>query len=942
GHVAGGDWVINVTGSPTSTPYGGRKTNGMVITDPLTVLYNGPREYIAQATNHIYDNDGTYTWPVVDLIITMIFDKVSKEVILYKDVKTTIDKLNLWGKLDVQLSDREEYDMGSASSDNAYSSYAHFYEEAGWTSMTPSWSIAQNLTADNIEHQVGSTGTVNLDGSETFTLNPPNGYPVSEDYMKVYVNGVFQVPSLYTVSYGPTTYVTLITAPSSSSIVQFNYKYVFKSTTQVLDGVSAATSTVSTASDPSLPSWANEYDYAQVISSDNQYVAWAAFWPPTSSQTVDGIENFLQPLYNVHTDTLSSAPKRSPLIIGQWDVAMDPSTFPMFRAVEVKGICNDHNAQDPQETLSTYRGTQLDIEAQYQLDSVFAPYNLREAITENLNTWVDYYTVTANDILRGYLYVDLSHSPVHYVYPWETYDSQSERVLVNGVLQYPSRSVAANELDTSPTYQTPTYELYTEDGVGYIYFPDSTIFTKGDVIKVIYATETCNYESGFSVTSNTLTPGGENSSFDFGSNTYWPIDAWSWVDYLNVQHDITIKEFDGSITPPDSTPTGNTTWTYYKLMDWEAKDFTVFKEDTTSLEISAYDFSADTVEANGTVPGYDMTIQLQDFRIKWQITGPEGTWFNDLLDVMVSKWDFNVYIYVYVNYVVPPTGSPYYTTTATLSFEPKYGSTLYKEEIPGSYTWGIVGSNAKSVDSAGLSMISAALKDKEVEYGVAGADINATDPTLQMPYVFSKMSTGTSTLWSPYYYSTTDLRTGLRDDWDPAGTDTQISRANLVGSGGPLVNMLAYYGNDFTSAFYGISQFTPYGPWNGAIVALSCWSDYDKAFFTSASVGYAVISTFEDLNGTTGLLVYGVWGRDTYYAASYFYQDLIQEFQSFPWGATSIVLQITYNTTTLKPKAFSVVEVLGTISETGIDSTCWPPYVWGVSTPIKGGIHPDP
>jgi hypothetical protein len=933
GHVAGGDWIINVTGTPTSMPFGGRKTNGMVITDAMQVLYDGPREYIAQSTNHIYDNDGTTQWPVVDLIITMIFNKVSKQVILYKDVKTTIDKLNLWGKLNVQLSDREEYDLGP---DPNHASYAHFYEEQGWTSYTPSWSIAQNLTTDYIETQLGKNYVEqDLDGSTWYLLHPYNDYPVSTDYMKVYINGVFQDPSLgsYTVQYGTSTYVIFPSPLPDTAVIKFYYKYVFKGPCYygMLDGASPS----ATVDGSRVPTWAHEYDYAQVISSDNLYVAWAAMWPPTSSHTVDGILNFLQPFYSTRTDILSSAPKRSPLIVGQWDIAMDPATFPMFRGVEVKGICNYHDAQDPQEGSGEYRGTTLDIEAQYQLDSVFTPYDLKSAITKNLNTWVDYWTVTANELLEypTYFPIPLVHSPVHDVYPWETYDSQSERVFLNGVLQYPDRNLVG---------QTSTYELYLDtDGTGYVVFYTSDL-SKGDVIKIIYATDVCNYAGGFTIYSTIQYPTVETTgSFDFSGSYNW-LSSLSWTDALHVNHDLSIRDFDGSFTPPVSLPAGNTTWTYTGQMIGEAKDFTVFKEDTTTLEIGAEDFSANMEAANPS--GNSMQIGVNDFRIKWEITGPYGSLFTDLLDVMMSIKKFYINFAVTIGYVIPNTGNPYFNATASINFEPAYGDTLYKEKIPGRYEWGIVGTKSQPVDSAGLSLISAALKDKEVEYGTAGSDINATDPTLQMPWIFSKMSTGTSTPWSPYYYSATDSRTGLKDDWDPVGYDWQIAGANLVASGGPLANMLSYYGNDFATTFYGISQFTQYGPWNGAIVSVPCWnSTANKAYFTSAKYGYATISTFEDINGTTGLLVWGVWGRDTYYAAQWFYQDLIQEFQSFPCGATSIVLQITYNTTTLKPKAFNVVEVLGTISETGIVSEQgWQPYVWGVTTPIKGGIHPDP
>jgi hypothetical protein len=65
-------------------------------------------------------------------------------------------------------------------------------------------------------------------------------------------------------------------------------------------------------------------------------------------------------------------------------------------------------------------------------------------------------------------------------------------------------------------------------------------------------------------------------------------------------------------------------------------------------------------------------------------------------------------------------------------------------------------------------------------------------------------------------------------------------------------------------------------------------------------------------------MVWGNWGRDTYYASQWFWQDGVQELQSAPRGATSLVIKISYNSTTegYKPTSFSVAEVLGTISET--------------------------
>ncbi len=424
GYTAGGDWQSVTT--PSGAPHGGRKTNGVCVTDAMKVLYDGPRLFVAQSVTHIFDKEGSTSWPVVDLTITMIFTKVDKQVILYKDVKITIPKMHIWGKLDVQLSNREEYDLGSSP---GYASYAHFYEEYGITSYTSDWHMADNLLRDRIEHQVG-------DGEDKiFYLSIPYDLPLAADYMKVYIDGVFVDPSVspapYTVNWAAGT-VTFNTAPADGADVMFNYKYIFKEP-GIRDGGLSATD--------SVPSWDHYYDVAQVISADGLYVAWSAMWPPTSDHTVDGILRFLEPLIEISENDMSSEPKQSPLIIGEWDFLLDHATMPMFRGVEVKGIANNHNGDDEQ------RGGYpiIDTEVQYWLDKVFLPWDLNSAVDKKLNTWVQYYTVTEEDYEymtthpAYYFYIPLERSPVHYAYWWEGYNVNAERVFLNGTLLYPDR-----------------------------------------------------------------------------------------------------------------------------------------------------------------------------------------------------------------------------------------------------------------------------------------------------------------------------------------------------------------------------------------------------------------------------------------------------------------------------------------------------------------------
>jgi hypothetical protein len=260
----------------------------------------------------------------------------------------------------------------------------------------------------------------------------------------------------------------------------------------------------------------------------------------------------------------------------------------------------------------------------------------------------------------------------------------------------------------------------------------------------------------------------------------------------------------------------------------------------------------------------------------------------------------------------------------------------------GRYEWTVVGRDAVSVDSAGAALVTAAFKNKQVEIGLAGAEMYAPlvsgDATLQMPWVMSNMTAGN--VKASYYYSGTDFRTALRDDWCKAGTasydEWPIASSNMIGVGGAYANLLAYYGNDFTDAFYGLGQFSG-SAYSEKITGISCWNrgwnGTWNTYTSSNTKGYAVISTYKDINDTALFLIWGHWGRDTYYVSKWFHEVGIYQLQEAPDGVTSIILQITYESTTegYKPTGFKIVEVLGTISE----------RLWIHGIESKGGIH-DP
>jgi hypothetical protein len=117
GQQHGGDWIVMPSVSsisaarplwqehppyanPDSTAYagivtpipdkGGRKTNGMCTTDPIEIIYNGPRRFIALCKTTISDVRGGAD--LVSIYFTFIFNKAEKNVIILKDVKRLYTK----------------------------------------------------------------------------------------------------------------------------------------------------------------------------------------------------------------------------------------------------------------------------------------------------------------------------------------------------------------------------------------------------------------------------------------------------------------------------------------------------------------------------------------------------------------------------------------------------------------------------------------------------------------------------------------------------------------------------------------------------------------------------------------------------------------------------------------------------------------------------------
>ncbi|MBS7646196.1 hypothetical protein KEJ44_09240, partial [Candidatus Bathyarchaeota archaeon] len=787
--------------------------------------------YVAKITNHIYDwyEPSKINRHLVDLVITVIFNKVKKEVIVIKDVKLvppakfevqplhiTVNNTEISvpvGYL-VQLSNREEWDLGLLETGTtSYSSYVHFYQNIP-SSYNKDWTMLPTLPAKT--KIKGYADEVNKEGS----------FP------------------------GP---------------------------------------------------W-GRYDVAQIISNDKQYVGWHAFWPRVSDWSVTAGDDltWYRALWDddPHTTDGYSEPWRSPLVVGEWDFMLSDQhreldsvvTDIQFRGVSVYGVTDRHDGED-EDMGSTYDNI-IDSEVDYQLREVFKPWDLLKAVHKDTKRWVEWTTASS---------ITLKHKPFNYVNDtdWDEYCAFSERVY----------DYTTGELLKRGDY---TLSYNSISGIATI-----SGLTSGHTYKILYSTKPDIFEcKNITVTDIPV-------EIELVEDIVPPPLTLEdkWTDKLGVTHGVSLEINNITVTNTTEISQGNYIVSESFYLEGESK-FKVYMGEVHKgwvKDLENFTFEDDN---------WKITVDLG--RFKKNITSsndPDVTWPLDSETVHVKYLGHKLYITVNITVENGETISG----KATLTL-----STCYREELGGRYEWTVVGKDAATVDSAGAALVTAAFKNKQVEIGLAGEDMYDTVIANQMPWVMRKFGAGNTK--ADYYYSATDKRTALRDDWCKAGTvnydEWPIASSNMIGVGGPIANLLAYYGNDFMQALFGLGEFTTHTPWKNKIVPLTCW-DMTKtsSYASSNTVGYAVISTYKDINGTVLFLIWGHWGRDTYYVTKWFHEEGIYQLQEAPKGLTGIIVKITYESTDegYKPTGYSIVECLGTISET----------LWVHNNEIKGGIH-DP
>jgi len=846
---------------PTSiTRYGGRKTNGTVVTDDYKVLYNGPRMFVARCINHVKDwiqtsNTTGTDVPLVDVVLTIIFNKVKKEVIVLKDIKVTYTKLvvasisipGMEGQtidgLIIQFSNRGEWDLGPTSGSDAFRSYAYFYQNQS--------------TVYNSDYH----------------LNP--------------------------------------TLPKATSYSRWG----------------------------SEPGSSGTYDVAQIIAADRLYVGWAAFWPSVSDLSVSGASMWYRSMdsSDPHAYNGATEPWRSPYLIGEWDFILtetrtqkDSRYFDrQFRGVTVYGITDLWDGDDASRGGSSTNT--IDKEVQYQLEEIFNPWDLYNALHKDTRRWVQFHNVTVAEKTAAdsgtNLNIILSNRPVTYAQNWESYCNFSERIEWGGAVKYPARSVYYNS--TSLTAYEP-YELYVNaTGHGNVTIRAASVPAAGSVIKILYSTnctvtythsDIASYFGGsLSLGNNSLAGVTTRTKATILPTT--SINSTSWTDVFDMVQNITISwdEFEFSIY---GTP-------------YAGQVLTGVDDLNITIDIKIPPEGGYVKVYNSTYFAYNITASGQwnvtyygNMSLMYKINPPHS-----LSGYQHEYVHINGTILMQANHTLYYSGSAY---TAIANYT--IANAALTKEIMGRYEWVVVGNHSRAIDSVGSAMVSEAFKEKQVIADNGGLDMKDMWGT-RIPYLLSNLTYTTWRAGGPAWTNIYDSigRLGYIDDWC---TRYPVATSNIITVAGPSANLFSEYFNEFSQAIqiYGITS----GNLIDVIFAPTCWNTtlassylgqwyYSNSWWDHSVSGYGigVITTYKDINGTVGFMIHGWSGDDTYYTCKWFQEYGAYYLQTENRGVTTLVLRINYNSQSARASnprppyytydahnpSVTILERLGTISE---------------------------
>jgi hypothetical protein len=724
-------------------------------------------------------------------------------------------------------------------------------------------------------------------------------------------------------------------------------------------------------------------------------------------------------------NTLSEA--KTPYVIGEWTFDLsDQDMGRQFRGVTVYGLTNRTDANDDDaftqhETWATAGVNSLDSEVKYMLNAVFNPWDLANAVEKQEYTWLWKGTATSSPPLTAGL-----NDPLYY----QTATSSAE-VGANagitaggtagslgwqtnyGLRQSGTGAVAQwrnkfeNTLPVTPV--SKNWVAYINGGTNVADGYAMVKVTPPNFGLVAGANTFANLVD-FDFWYSMITDVNHEPTFEVKLYAN-PTDALSWVNL--------VAQDNAANTPIN-------TWTHYTLNNIQSFLSVPYTADTAFYIAGVGGNQGNDADGNPIVLGNPGTAHSWEY---WtHLLGAlyvahagvtqhstDASYIDDISlgylakdsgiryervynmeedKLIPSAWNaydsFSERVLAGTTLLTRGTGAGTYSIDFARGTISGTGITkvIYhtiEANDKGRYEWVTVGRDSSPVDSVGSALVAEVFNSvKDIAIGNAGQDMPyglPQDASYQIPNVVTRATVGTITFpalgSSPIAKNDykdeakadnfVGYRVHLADDWC---TRWPVAGSDMIGVGGPVANLLSYYGNDLTTALFGISTpaFAPAGsPYAGKITGIAdwnrgwngTWNTYIDGFIgsTAAPVGYAVISTTRDLNGTILFNVWGYSAQDTFYACQWLKGDEaavstpatglfgafggrmpgIIELQSAPPGATSIILKIDY-TYPMHP-TFTIPEVLGTMTEAR-----WVDAIAGhndVTSIFKGEIH-DP
>jgi hypothetical protein len=987
----GGSWINNAS-SVTGAPNGGRKTSGYAVTQPIQVIYDGPRKMILLLNTTIYDPrivllpyfPAPKGLPLIRLIIQVVFDKVEKSVVLIKDIKM-LDPLKLISRMQVEFGEREEWDLGTGYAPTSYAHWFQYYDTSDlkngelsteyyqhpfYPYATP-YAVCQIITK-NLNH-VGFVAT---------WPQPMNWYV--EDITQAGLSNKVKLTDLSDYVQKNTTIRDL--GPEQTLVLSqpmlvypgdwySEYGYWSPCMPRVwLNGVELLGDFEPPSGSPPYSGWAP--DTTKDFTFEWSYSNYGLGLLCAQGEIVfhislnKGDVIYVQYKRDHQKDDMTNEPA-TPYVMYEWvfdlDHKMPQLPSDQFRCVSVYGVVNTHDADDAKIPGGKHSNV-IDREVDYQLNEVFNPLDLRQA----LGGWSGgYYDVVPNEFSAGTTdyaggktnpgkwtdrwvefyqadgvstIYDLRERPVWgyftwngegggtysyepaWKYSWDSYCLPSEKVLVNGKLQIPDRAASAYGLTTGD------YELEFNTSC-------TETLVKGPI--------TSWAETVFSLRYDRIYPGSDGlwiENLNNGKTVRYISTSEYSMDYQNGTVDVYGSALS-SLNSSEALMIG------YSL-DFPEASIVFTKAPPLNAQIkilySTYGLqeATDVFIVNGQEPGFN-PFDAPTFLLNHR---PVSDGF--------CEWPLEISIWIYDEYMTITSDEAYihynldYTTGAlTIDYyQLTEGGTKYYLDIgdmvkvvypvaAGRYEWTDVGQRGASVDSAGAALVTQGIvkwNDFDVNQAVS-LDVNDTKYGPQEPFIFSHVS-GKGTTLSDYYDSNKAQsvcdkagRAYLKDhwcrpaDWNDSGSGSYwngavpVASSNIIVVGGDAVNLGAEYFNDFSDVFAPRIGSTFYG----GVTSTGCWS---RNYY--AGPGYAVITTCKDKNGTVALLVYGYSGQDTYYACYALEHGLLDIAQWLQPGITSLILWFNYTLHPSEQGFFTVVEAVGTITEYNGFEYMWDPTTW--------------